>query len=666
MNTDEHRLKNKNLSVSICVYLWTVTFVLLLSSCSELEKPTPEPFYSETAPPQKKEFRWSNGKMPKSLDPALAVAPPETDIVRAIYEGLTDTDPKTLKAVPAIAVDWSSSNDSKIWTFKLRPNARWSNNERVTANDFVRSWKRLAENNKKASSASSKLLQNIVGMQAARDEGNTASVVNEDADKILSNPLVSPGSQFLSNQPLNSNTAQQNLPKLPPPPPETDKKTSSEPKRADKIEPNFGVEAVDNFTLKVSLINPDKDFPALVAHPVFRPIYGDGKELETDKLNALIVTNGAFRISSIGQDGITLDRADYFWNKDSVELEKVRFVPTENAEKALEAYRKGEVDAVTNADFEPLALKLLTPYDDFRRTTHSALNFYEFNRSRVPFDDRRVREALAIAIERERLTEGDTEGATKPALGFLPFDDEIVGGKLTQDVEKARTLLAEAGFPDGVNFPAIRLVVNRNEIQQRIARSVVKMWKQNLNVDTEIIVKETVELEATKAAGDFDLIRRGEVLPTADEAINMLTIFPPKILTPEKSVGNKTPIGENSGVTQGSKMQEQQQQTAENINKSENNIPTENVKSGDATVTNNTDEKNPAIKSHKIFDGEAIILTEAQAIEELSAIPLYFPTSYSLVKPYIRGFEINILDAPSLKDVKIDFTWQPKKASGES
>ena len=81
------------------VSLW----LIFLSACSELEKPKTEPFYAQTAPPAKKEFRWSNGRMPKSLDPALAGAPPETDVVRAVFEGLTDTNPKTLEATPSVA-----------------------------------------------------------------------------------------------------------------------------------------------------------------------------------------------------------------------------------------------------------------------------------------------------------------------------------------------------------------------------------------------------------------------------------------------------------------------------------------------------------------------------------------------------------------------------------
>jgi oligopeptide transport system substrate-binding protein len=611
--------------------LLLIAFVLFATACSELQSPEPEPFYSQTAPPEKKEFRWSNGKTPKSFDPAQASSAPETDIVRAIFEGLTDTNPKTLEAVPSVAEKWTSSNDFKTWTFQLRKDAKWSNGERVTANDFVRSWKRLVEMGEKA--AHYKLLKNIVGAQIV-EKKNVLEITGEEVD-ILPKPLVEQNLQFLKQQESTPPIRTQ------PQTPETETaETKTEEKIEGKTEPKFGVEATDNFTLKVSLVNADKNFPALVAHPMFRPIYGDGKIFESGKLDASIVTNGAFRIFSIGQDGITLDRAEYYWNKDKIELERVRFVPTDNAEKALEAYRAGDIDAITNVDFEPLALKLLAPFDDFRRTTHGALNFYEFNRNKKPFDDVRVREALSMAIERERLTEGETGGATKPALGFQPFDKSST--KLIYDVEKAKNLLAEAGFANGENFPTINLVVNRNDLQQRIAKVVARMWKQNLNINTEIRVKETIELEAAKAAGDFDILRRGEVLPTADETANMLAIFAPALQSPESAVENKT--------TDGEAVKTDETAIAEHSKTSEITDEQENVlnETTAETIENET------------------ILTEEAAISELPAIPLYFPTSYSLVKPYIQGFEINTLDAPSLKDVKIDNNWQPKKAKGES
>jgi oligopeptide transport system substrate-binding protein len=615
--------------------------LIFLSGCNELEKPKTEPFYAQTAPPPKQEFRWSNGKMPKSFDPATASAPPETDIVRAVYDGLTDTDARTLEPVPAIAARWSASDDFKTWTFHLRKDAQWSNGETVTAKDFVRSWQRLASLGEKVEQR--KLLKNIIGM----DSENVLPVfASEEID--VSARSTNPASRLLT-QSLQTN-GNVNAVNAAPPRAGIDEKKTETAKTENKTEQKpakeelkFGVEAVDNYTLKVSLVQPDKDFPALVAHPIFRPIYGDGKEFETAELSANIVTNGAFRVFSIGKDGVTLDRAEYYWNKQEINLERVRFVPTDSAETALEGYRAGEIDAITNANFEPLALKLLTPYDDFRRTKHSALNFYEFNLKSQPFADRRVREALAIAIERERLTEDEMDGATEPAFNYLPFDEP----RLMQNVEKAKTLLAEAGFPASENFPVVRLLINRNDLQRRIARSVSRMWEKNLNIKTEIIIKDGEEFAAAAKNGDFDLIRRGIVLPTTDETTNMLALF------------------SNSG--EGEKKEDETQAGAAET-ETEKQIPAykpaeedSNAAAKDKTAETETDES-----SVETVSDEATILTEAQAFEELPAIPLYFPTSYSLVKPYVQGFETNVLDAPSLKSVKIDNNWQPATRGGKS
>ncbi len=624
-----------NISVEKITAYCFCLLLLFFTACSELEKPKTEPFYADAKPPAKKEFRWSNGKLPKSFDPALAAAPPETDIVRAVFEGLTDTDSKTLQAAPAIAEKWEASGDFKTWTFHLRKDAKWSNGINIKAEDFVRSWKRLSELGDRIPHY--KLLKNIVGMKKPETEINISPTENLEIDSI---------SKLAANQSLPYTKAQPNSNSSVNPAANTrladTNKTEPSPK---KEESPFGVEAFDEYTLKVSLIKPDKEFPALAANPIFRPIFGDGKDFEGDKLNAAVVTSGAFRIASIGQDGITLDRAENYWDRASVELERVRIVPTDSAEKALQAYKAGELDAVTNAEFEPLALKLLTPFEDFKRTTHSAVNFYEFNLQKPPFNDRNVREALAISIDREKLTQDEMEGATEPALSFLPFDEDEET-KLTQDNEKARQLLADAGFPDGKNFPDVQLVVNRNNIQKKIADSVVKMWKDNLNIGIKVVIKESDQISAAKKTNDFDIIRRNAVLPTTDETANMLAIFPPRKEVKENQ-GEKNPNADE-------KLKTDTPQTGKDTLE----IPTFDTlvreDSGKSVFVEYLDETSEAV------------LTEDQAITELPAIPLYFPTSYSLVKPYIQGFEINSLDAPSLKNVRIDVNWQPKKANGES
>src|SRR3989440_6035035 len=102
-----------------------------------------EPYYGRVVVPRSQEFHWSDGGLPQTFDPAFAAAPPDTDLVRAIFEGLTDYDPRTLTPVPAVATRWEESNGGRVWTFYLRADARWSNGEPVTAGDFVRSWRRI-------------------------------------------------------------------------------------------------------------------------------------------------------------------------------------------------------------------------------------------------------------------------------------------------------------------------------------------------------------------------------------------------------------------------------------------------------------------------------------------------------------------------------------------
>jgi oligopeptide transport system substrate-binding protein len=575
-------------------------------ACSELEKPKPEPYYAEVTPPRKQEFRWSNGKAPKSVDPALAAAPPETDLVRAVFEGLTELNPTTLEAMPAVADRWTASDDLKTWTFHLRTNAVWSNGDPVTAADFVRSWRRLGEIGDKV--AHPDLVKNIVGFPFAAKRTDLA------ASDLLPKPgerdVIGVASQTPANpdkQISNSNT------------------TTPGPAPAE-----FGVSAVDEHTLQVQLITADKDFPRLVAHPSFRPVFGDANEFAGNTIAAAIVGNGAFNVASADASGVTLERSGTYWNRDSVKLERAIFVTTENAEQALAAYKAGEIDAVSNADFEPLALKLLAPFEDFRRRTHAAINFYDINHEKPPFDDRRVREALTISIERERLTEGEMEGQTQPALSFLPFNPNSEAA-IIQDKERARDLLDDAGFPGGKNFPVVRLVINRNDTQQRIARAVARMWKQHLNIETEIVARENAEVEAARIAGDFDLVRRNVVFSAADELMSILSILRP----PTPPLDAAAAAGPRlSGVE------------------------------AEHAGPQRSDRQSSAERSRT--DSPDITMTEANAIYELWAIPLYFPTSYSLVKPYVTGFDMNSLDAPLLQNVSIDNDWQPKQRKNES
>jgi len=576
--------------------------VLFCASCTELKRPEPNPYLSETQPPPKQEFRWANGGMPKNLDPARAFAAPETDVVRAIYEGLTEVDSKTLEAIPGVAEKWSVSDDGKTWTFTLRDDAQWSNGRAVTANDFVRSWNRLLDLGDRT--AHRHLLDNFAVAAGGEQKLSDA----EDFVEQTATPEIS--EDYVDGE-------------ANPEPSETDSNTNTDKPKPPPV--RLDVSAPDVRTLVVKLNRPDKDLAKLVSHPIFRPVYGSGESLLKPRLDPKTVTNGAFKITSIKKDGISLERSETYWNSDNVKLDSVEFVPAAKADEALEAYRTGKVDAVTNADIAPLAQKVFSSYGDFRSNAFAALNYYEVNHKKPPFNDRRVREALAIAIERERLVGGDLEGTMRPAFSLLPFAAGPAT-RLVQDKDRARDLLEQAGFAGARGFPVIRLVVNRNETQMRIARLIAKMWKDNLNIETEVVVKDNAEIAETRRQMDFDLLRRGVVLPVADEAASISAIL--------ANPGESEP--ELSSV-----------RTQESPSNRTSNSNTQNANANSST------QIRP--ESHKP------VLSQEAALYDLRAIPLYFPTSFALVKPYVSGFELNTLDAPLLSDVSIDSDWQPKR-----
>jgi oligopeptide transport system substrate-binding protein len=516
----------------------------------------PSTYYGKVVTPRSQEFRWSNGGLPQTFDPAFAAAPPDTDAVRALFEGLTDYDPQTLAPVPAVASRWESSSEDRVWTFYLRENARWSNGEKVTADDFVRSWERTLKIGPLA--PHTELLANIEG--------------------------ATPGSVK----------------------PEAQETTPAAPHR-------LGVRAINEHVLQVTLQRPDHSFPALVAHPVFRPV----KVADADRTNRLesqdLISNGAFLLTATENDSVRLERARTYWDGASVALEKVTFVDTASAEDALTAYEAGEIDAITNAPFEPLALKLLAPYKDFRRSTYGALTYYEFNTSRQPFDDVRVREAFALAIDRERVSRDDLGGSTEPAGKFLP--EEMSGEKpvvekaelLEYDVNKARDLLAQAGYPNGEGFPLIRLLINRNDQQRTVAQSIAAMWRSALNIQTEVVMRSWDEYEAAIKAGDYDVVRRGIVMQTTSELVNLRMLFERD--APAPPIASASPEG--------------------------------------------------SLRPGSPSDEKAVFETESQALKDLTAVPIYFASSFALVKPYVSGFDSNVLDVACLKKTRVDTNWSP-------
>src|SRR5215207_8576303 len=227
------------------VRLWAslvVSSALLLGGCFREEKG--ERFYGKALVPAAQEFRWSDGGLPKVFDPARAAAPPDTDAVRALFEGLTDYEPGTLRPAPAVASRWEPAEGGRRWTFHLREGARWTNGDPVTAQDFVRSWRRTLRLGERAPHAA--LLSNIEGVETLKPQtvGDVRAVAPSEEEATAAG---------LSRE---AETAAKGSGAKPPPRPKA-----------------FGVVALDTRTLRVTLRRPDMNFPALVAHPVFRPVH---------------------------------------------------------------------------------------------------------------------------------------------------------------------------------------------------------------------------------------------------------------------------------------------------------------------------------------------------------------------------------------------------------
>jgi len=249
-----------------------------------------------------------------------------------------------------------------------------------------------------------------------------------------------------------------------------------------------------------------------------------------------------------------------------------------------------------------------------------------FIKSAVPGLSKRTASILQVALF-----------AVVAGLATLPRAGESEATVVAAQPQPAATPPAVAPQEASIAFSTIEVVVNRNDTQQRIARAVARMWKQNLNIDTEIIAKDATDIPAVRASGDFDLIRKGIVFPTADPQTNVASVLSgiPVTEQPHPSFGSRQnpPAEANASPHTGTEEAHQPP--------------------GDKTTAEHRSAEKP-------------LPTEEDALYDLPAIPLYFPTSYSLVKPYVHGFEPNGLDLFLLDQISIDNSWQPKAATSES
>jgi oligopeptide transport system substrate-binding protein len=391
-----------------------------------------------------------NGAEPESIDPAVVTGQLEGRICYALFEGLLHFD-RFGKPQPGIAESWDLSSDGKTYTFRLRATARWSNGDPVTAKDFLLSWKRI-------------LLP------------ETAS---EYAYLLY---------HVKNAQPFNEGTL----------------------KDFDSV----GLKAIDDRTFRVELEAPVPYFLDLCSFATLLPVhlatvekYGDDW-IKPDKL----VNNGPFLLKEWRLNyRIRLQKNPLYWDASHVTLNTIDALPIDNSITAYNFYASKVADLILDKGLTPPSLiPELKSRPDFHAAPFLGNYFIRFNVRRKPLDDVRVRQAFAMAIDRERIVQKITQAGEPPAYSFTPpgtasgYQPPKMFGR---DVQKARRLLSEAGYPDGKGFPTVTYLYDSKKLNEDIAVEIQNMLSDALGVHIELQKQEWKVYLNSLSRLDYDFAR---------------------------------------------------------------------------------------------------------------------------------------------------------------
>lgn len=467
-----------------------------------------------------------------------------------MFEGLAEYDPQTTEPIPALAERWEVNKDWSELVFHLRRNGRFSNGDPITARDFVWTIRRgLAP---ETGSRTANLAYPIKYAQGFNEGG---LFVFDPATKtyLLEKDFLAPDAKDqapLSSQAVESVSAeypanpsestpdpdsafhrQMHTPlRVVLPGKEKARKAALEadpalkaavtgkqlvPVKADDV----GIEAVDDYTLRISLAQPAPYFISMMPHQFFRAL--NQKTIErygnawTDIAN--IVTSGPFKLSSWNHyDRIVVVRDPNYWDAANVKLDQIVFYLLSDSTTMLNLYKAGEIDATYNHTVPSAWLEVISPLKDFMDAPEAAIDFYNFNTTKGPTQDVRVRKALNMSLDKKALADWRH---IKPLTGMIPVGifpgyPQPKGDPF--DSEKARHLLAEAGYRDGAgNFDAkkfgatdIELITNPDGNNIPYAEFIQAQWKQNLGVTIPIRVMENKTFFKAQTELDYKGVSR--------------------------------------------------------------------------------------------------------------------------------------------------------------
>jgi oligopeptide transport system substrate-binding protein len=497
-----------------------------------------------------------NGAEPQGLDPHLVTGLGEHRILRTLFEGLTDLDPVTHVPIPAAAERWDVSDDGLVYTFYLRENGTWSTGDPVTAHDFVYAWRRILS--PKLGAECSYMLW-VIRNAEAYNKGQIS-----DFSEV-------------------------------------------------------GVEAVDDRTLRVTLAHPTPYFLTMHVHQSYMPVrqstieaFGAIDERGTGWTSPeSLVGNGPFVLSAWEPNEVlsVRKRADY-WDAASVGLNGVDFLPIDDEQTEERSFRVGEMHVTQTVPSNKIPVYQKHDPERIRIAPYFGTYFYRFNVTQPGLDDARVRRALAMSVDRVAIVERVTRGGEQP-VGFLT-PPGVAGYAppegIPYDPQRARELLAEAGYPNGQGFPAMEILYNTSDSHRRIAEAIQQMWKDTLGIEVNLYNQDWKVFLASQNNADYDIVR-GSWIGDYLDPMTFLDVF----------------------VTNGG-----------------NNRTGWSSPRYDALIAQANGTADPAARAAVLREAEALLL------EEAPLLPIYVYTRLNLISPHVKNWHDSLIGEIFFKELRLE------------
>jgi oligopeptide transport system substrate-binding protein len=394
-----------------------------------------------------------NGAEPESLDPALALSVEDLRVTLPLFEGLTRNDPVDASPIPGLAESWVVSPDGRTYTFELRTNAAWSTGEPITAADVVYSWRRALDPATGAGYASQLFFL-------------------EHAEAFHLGQLPSPDA--------------------------------------------LGLRALGSHRLEVRLTHPTPFFLDLCAFPTLAVVPRQTIEAHGDhwiRARPLPVS-GPYQLDFWRlNDRVRLRRNPHYWDRDRTALEVVDLLTVGNPATAFNLYENGQADVIWDRSLVPAELlDRLRERPDAHPFDLLAVYFVRCNTTRAPLDDPRVRRALSLTIDRQRIVERITRGGEKPAGGLVPPATAHSEARehVRFDPAAGRQLLAEAGYPQGAGLRPLRYLFwttggGTGQEHAKVAVELKHIWETELGLRIELDNREKRVFIAAQRQLDYDL-----------------------------------------------------------------------------------------------------------------------------------------------------------------